>query len=121
MQAVLSGIALALLSALGAFAFRYPRAYARLYPYFLWGASIAVLLVVTWQAAIEYAWLSLSQYVDADVLLTARVAKNRLAAPYVGVGLAYVGFLSFLWAIRRLPLFISETEAARSRNETRPK
>ena len=121
MQAVLSGIALALLSTLGAFAFRYPRAYAILYPYFLWGASIAVVLVVTWQAAVEYAWLILSQYIDAGVIETAIAAKNRLAAPYVGVGLGYVGFLTFLWAIRRLPLFISETEDARSRDDSKRK
>lgn len=121
MQAVLSGIALALLSALGAFAFRYPRAYARLYPYLLWGAAIAVVLVVTWQAAVEYAWLNLSQYIDAGVIVAARVAKSRLAAPYVGVGLGYIGFITFLWAIRRLPLFISESEDARSRDNTKRK
>ena len=118
MQAVLSGIALALLSALGAFAFRYQRAYARLYPYFLWGASISVLLVVTWQAAIEYAWLSLSQYVDVGLIENARVAKNRLTAPYVGVGLSYVALMAFLWAIRHLPQFINESEEARSRNDS---
>jgi hypothetical protein len=121
MQAVLSGIALALLSTLGAFAFRYPRAYARLYPYLLWGASIAVVLVVTWQAAVEYAWLVLSQFIDAVMVETAIAAKNRLAAPYVGVGMAYIGFLAFLWAIRRLPLFISESEDARSRDESKHK
>lgn len=118
MEAVLSGIALALLSALGAFAFRFPRAYARMYPYLLWGASIAVVLVATWQAAVEYAWLSLSQYLDASVIATARVAKNRLAAPYVGVGLGYIGLNAFLWAIRRLPQFISESEDARSRDQS---
>ena len=118
MQAVLSGIALALLSALGAFAFRYPRAYARLYPYLLWGALIAVVLVVTWQAAVEYAWLSLSQYIDAGVIEAARVAKNRLAAPYVGVGLGYFWLVAFLWAIRRLPQFISDSEDERSRDDS---
>jgi hypothetical protein len=121
MQAVFSGIALALLSTLGAFAFKYPRAYARLYPYLVWGASIAVMLVATWQAAIEYAWLMFSQYVDAVVVETAIAAKNRLAAPYIGVGLGYVGFLAFLWAIRRLPLFISESEDARSRDDSKRK
>jgi hypothetical protein len=79
------------------------------------------VLVVTWQAAVEYAWLSLSQYVDAVMFETAIAAKDRLAAPYIGVGLAYVGFLAFLWAIRRLPLFISESEDARSRDESRHK
>jgi hypothetical protein len=117
MQAVLSGIALALLSALGAFAFRFPRAYARLYPYLLWGAAIAVVLVLIWQAAVEYTWLSLSQFVDAGAIDAARVAKNQLAAPYVGVGLGYIGLIAFLWAIRRLPQFISESEDARSRDQ----
>jgi hypothetical protein len=121
MQAVLSGIALALLSALGAFAFRYPRAYARLYPYLLWGVSITVVLVVTWQAAIEYAWLNLSQFIDGGVLEIAMVAKNRLAAPYVRVGLGYVGIIAFLWAIRRLPRFISESEDGRSRDDSKHK
>ncbi len=114
----MSGIVLALLSALGAFAFRYQRAYARLYPYFLWGASLSVLLVLTWQAAVEYAWLGLSQYLDVRFIVTARAAKDRLTAPYFGVGLSYVSFMIFLWAIRRLPQFISESEAARSRNDS---
>lgn len=118
MQAVISGIALALLSVLGTFAFRYQRAYARLYPYFLWGASISVLLVVTWQAAVEYAWMGLSQYVEVRLFEAARAAKDRLTAPYIGVGLSYVSFMTFLWAIRRLPHFISESEAARSRNDS---
>jgi protein-S-isoprenylcysteine O-methyltransferase Ste14 len=116
MQAVLSGIVLALLSALGAFAFRFPLAYARLYPYLVWGASMAVVLVLTWQAALEYAWLTLSQYVDVGVIEAARAAKISLGAPYVGVGLGYVALMAFLWAIRRLPQFISESEETRSRN-----
>ena len=112
MQAVLSGIALALLSALGAFAFKFPRAYAKLYPYLLWGASIAVVLVLIWQAAVEYTWISLSQYVEAGVLEAARIAKERLTAPYVAVGLSYLGLIVYLWVIRRLPRFISESEDA---------
>lgn len=116
MEAALSGIALALLSALGAFAFRFPHAYARLYPYLVWGASVAVVLVMTWQAAVEYEWLSLSQYIDVDVIKAARDAKIGLGAPYVGVGLGYVALLAFMWVIRRLPQFISESEQARSRD-----
>lgn len=46
------------------------------------------------------------------------VAKNRLAAPYVGVGLGYIALMAFLWAIRRLPQFISESEDARSRDDS---
>jgi len=118
MQAILSGIVLALLSGLAAFAFKYPRAYARLYPYVAWGTSIALLLVVTWQAAVESAWLNLSQFINADLIDTARVAKNRLRAPYVGVGLGYVAFMAFLWALRRLPQFISESEEPRSRDQS---
>jgi hypothetical protein len=116
MQAVLSGIALALLSALGAFAFRFPHAYARLYPYLVWGGSIALVVVLTWQAAVEYEWLSLSQYIDTDVIEAARDAKIGLGAPYVGIGLGYVALMVFLWAIRRLPQFISESEQSRSRD-----
>ena len=116
MQAVLSGVALALLSALGAFAFKYPRAYARLYPHIVLGASVMFLLIITWQAAVEYTWLSLSQYIDAAVIEAARLAKNRLTAPYVAVGLSYVAFVAFLWASRRLPQFINESEEARPRD-----
>jgi len=118
MEAVLSGMALALLSALGAFAFRFPQAYARLYPYLLWGATIAVVLVVTWQAAVEYTWLNLSQYIDADMIEAARAAKIDLGAPYVGVGLGYIALLAFLWTIRRLPQFISESEQAPPRKDS---
>jgi hypothetical protein len=118
MEAVLSGVTLALLSALGAFAFKFPRAYARLYPYLLWGATIAVVLVMTWQAALEYTWLCLSQFIEGGMISIARAAKNRLAAPYVGVGLAYIGLIVFLWTIRRLPSFISESEDTRSRDQS---
>jgi hypothetical protein len=116
MEAVLSGIALALLSALGAFAFKFPRAYARLYPYLLWGASIAVVLVVTWQTAIEYVWINLTPLIDAGVIESARATKDRVSAPYVAAGLTYGGLMAFLWVIRRLPRFISDSEDVRSRN-----
>jgi hypothetical protein len=117
MEAVISGIALALLSALGAFAFKFPRAYARLYPYLLWAASIVVVLVVTWQTAVEYVWISLTPLIDAGVIESAKVAKNRLSAPYVAAGLTYGGLIVFLWAIRRLPRFISDSEDVHSRDE----
>jgi hypothetical protein len=110
MEAVLSGITLALLSALGAFAFKFPHAYARLYPYFLWGASTAFVLVVTWQAAVEYVWIGLKPFLAAGVTESARIAKNRLSAPYVLAGLSYGGLVAFLWVIRRLPQFISDSE-----------
>jgi hypothetical protein len=114
MEAVLSGITLALLSALGAFAFKFPHAYMRLYPYLLWGASIVFILVVTWQVAIEYVWISIKPFLDSGVIESARLAKNRLSAPYVFAGLTYGGFVVFLWAIRRLPQFISDSEHAHS-------
>jgi hypothetical protein len=116
MEAVLSGITLALLSALGAFAFKFPRAYARLYLYLLWGASIVLLLVATWQAAVEYVWISLEPFLAATVIESARGAKNRLLAPYVVAALTYAGFMLFLWAIRRLPQFISDSEFTRPPN-----
>ena len=116
MQAMLSGVALALLSALGAFAFKYPRAFGRLYPYLVLGASIVFVLVITWQAAVEYAWMSFSQYIDVAGIEAARIAKNRFSLPVVAVGLSYIAFVAFLWACQRLPRFISESEEARSRD-----
>ena len=118
MQAVLSGVALALVSALGAFAFRYPRAYARLYPYLVSGASIVFLLVMAWQAAVEFSWMSLSQYIDVGELEAARVAMNWFSLPFVAVGLSYIALIAFLWACRRLPQFISESEETRLRDQS---
>ena len=46
------------------------------------------------------------------MLEAARIAKERLTAPYVAVGLSYLGLIMYLWVIRRLPRFISESEDA---------
>ena len=109
-QTVLSGLVITAISGLTVLAFRYPRAFLRLYPYLNLGITVLFLMLTVWQVAIHTTWTAVAPFLEPGHRQTAGLAVADLQIPYLWVCASYVGVLIFLWINAKLPAFIKATE-----------
>lgn len=110
MQAFISGLLLACISAVTVLAFRHPRVYERLFPFAITAITVVFLMLSVWHVAIQVTWSALVSSLDRDFIVTAQASVSRLYLPYLWVGSGYLGVVIFLWINRKLPPFVQDTE-----------
>ena len=110
MQALLTGVVLAMLSGLTALAFKHPQAYSKLFPYLTSLVSVAFYTLTVWHAGVQITWMILKTYVAAVQHDAARAAIAAVQLPYVGVCIVYSVALLYLWVNLFLPGFIRAAE-----------
>ncbi|MBT8099019.1 MAG: hypothetical protein KJO82_04685 [Gammaproteobacteria bacterium] len=110
MQSLIVGLLLAGVSAISLVAFRYQNGYAKLFPYLIVGVSVLFIGAIIWHVAIETMWDRLRDYLVADFLEQATVAKNQLSLSFAWSAIGYLGILAFLWVNLRLPPFLNRMD-----------
>ena len=114
MQTFIFGLLLASVSGISVLAFKHPNGFARLFPYLFAAATILFICITVWHAAVEITWMNLVQYLMQDSRPDAENAKTQLTLPYAWVGFSYLGVVSYLWVIVKLPPFLQVTDKSES-------
>jgi len=120
MQALLTGVVLAMLSGLTALAFKHPQAYSKLFPYLTSVVSVAFYTLTVWHAGVQITWMILKTYVAAVQHDAARAAIAAVQLPYVVVCIVYAAALLYLWINLFLPRFVRAAEQYDPRGTHQP-
>ena len=110
MQTLIVGLLLAGVSAISIVAFKHPFGYAKLFPYLVAAITLTFAGIILWNIAVEVTWHNLSRLLNSPPLDEAKIAKQHIVLPYLWTVLAYLGFVMFLWANLKLPLFLQGAE-----------
>ncbi len=112
LTALMTGIVLASLSGITGLAFKYPKAFEKLYPLLNLVATIVFLGLTIWQGAIHVTWSGIQPFIDHEQLQDANLVKASLTLPYIWICVIYTAFLVYLWINRKLPSFVRNVNSA---------